>query len=153
MGHPAFLLTDGIPVHMSVIRVRLRRDLRMLLLLPIADHPSILRQSDLGHQCAAQALDLADYIKALSQASLFPLSEDDSQMCLVWMGRRLRAAAEKMPYREPCRECGFACSPWKHKFEAIEESMSTLLQSLLGAVGACLFEPSDVHTAHASDFF
>ena len=119
----------------------------------MADHPSILRQSDSRHQCAAQALDLAGYIKALSQASLFPLPEDDSEMCLLWMGRRLEAAAVTVPHRESCRECGFESSPWKHKFEAIEESMNTRLHSLLGAVDACLFGSSDGPIAHVSNFF
>ena len=149
----AVVLTDGIPVRISVIRGRLRRDLRTLLLLPMADHPSILRQSDSRHQCAAQALDLTGYIKALSQAALFPLPEGDSEMCLLWMGRRLEAAAMTVPYREPCRECGFESSPWKHKFEAIEESMNTRLQSLLAAVDACLFELSDGPVAHVSNSF
>jgi hypothetical protein len=145
--------TDGVPVRLSVIRVRLRRDLRTLLFLPMADHPSILRQSESRHQCAAQALDLAGYIRALSQASLFPLPEDDSEMCLLWMGKRLEAAAMTVPYRQSCRECGFETSPWKHKFEAIEESLNTRLQSLLGAVDACLFGSSDGPTAYASNFF
>jgi hypothetical protein len=145
--------TDGISVHLSVIRVRLRRDLRTLLSLPMADHPSILRQSDSRHQCAAQALDLARYIKTLSQASLFPLPEDDDEMCLLGISRRLEAAAMTVPHRESCHECGFKSSPWKHKFEAIEESMNTRLQSLLGAVDACLFGLSDGPVAHVSNFF
>jgi hypothetical protein len=149
----AVISTDGVPVRLSAIRVRLRRDLRTLLFLPMADHPSILRQSDSRHQCAAQALDLAGYIRALSQASLFPLPEDDSEMCLLWIGRRLDAAAMTVPYRESCRECGFETSPWKHKFEAIEESLNTRLQSLLGAVDACLFGSSDGPIAYASNFF
>jgi hypothetical protein len=149
----AVVLTDGIPVRISAIRGRLRRDLRTLLLLPMADHPSILRQSQSRHQCAAQALDLAGYIKALSQAALFPLPEGDSEMCLLWMGRRLEAAAMTVPYRESCRECGFESSPWKHKFEAIEESLNTSLKSLLGAVDACLFRSSDGPIAYASNFF
>ena len=41
--------TDGVPVRLSAIRVRLRRDLRTLLLLPIANYPLILRQSDSRH--------------------------------------------------------------------------------------------------------
>jgi hypothetical protein len=41
--------TDGVPVRLSVIGVRLRRDLCTLLLLPMADHPLILRQSDSRH--------------------------------------------------------------------------------------------------------
>ena len=149
----AVVLTDGILVRISVIRGRLRRDLRTLILLPMADHPSILRQSDSEHQCAAQAFDLTEYIKALSQASLFPLPEDDSEMCLLWIGRRLEAAAMTVPHRESCRECGFESSPWKHKFEAIEESLNTRLQSLLGAVDACLFGSTDDPIAHVSNFF
>lgn len=145
--------TYGVLVHLSVIRVRLRRDLRTLISLPIADHPSILRQSDSGHQCAVQAFDLTEYIKALSQASLFPLAKDDSQMCLLWMGRRLEAAAMIVPCRESCRECGFERSPWKHKFEAIEESLNTRLQNLLVAVDACLFGSSDGPISYASNFF
>lgn len=145
--------TDGISVRLSVIRVRLRRDLRTLLLLPMADHPSILRQSDSKHQCAAQALDLARYIKTLSQASLFPLPEDDDEMCLLGMGRRLEAAAMTVPHRESCHECGFESSPWKHKFEAIEESMNARLQSLLGAVDACLFRSSHGPKAQVFNFF
>jgi hypothetical protein len=152
-GQLVVIATDGVPVRLSVIRVRLRRDLRRLLLLPMAGHPSILRQSDSRHQCAAQALDLAGYIKALSQASLFPLPEDDSEMCLLWIGRRLEAAGTTVPYRESCHECGFESSPWKHKFEAIEESLNTRLQSLLEAVDACLFGSSGGPIAHVSNFF
>ncbi|GAB7336550.1 hypothetical protein MBLNU13_g09823t1 [Cladosporium sp. NU13] len=144
-------LTDELRI--SVIRGRLRRDLRTLILLPMADHPSILRQSDSEHQCAAQAFDLTEYIKALSQASLFPLPEDDSEMCLLWIGRRLEAAAMTVSHRESCRECGFESSPWKHKFEAIEESFNTRLQSLLGAVDACLFGSSEGPISCASNFF
>lgn len=135
------------------MRRRLRGDLRTLLLLPVTEHPSISSTVESGHDCALQAIDLVAYLKALWKASFFPFPEDNNEVCLVWLGRRLDAVSKSMLPRETCPSCGFEAKDWKNRLDAIERHLSSVLRSLLLEVDHRLFESPGRTTERNLGFF
>lgn len=92
------------------------------------------------HECATQAADLVVYLKELKQASLYPFPEDENEVCLILLGKKLHDIGRKMPSREACRECGFVASAWKDKLDAIETNLSSLLRRFMAEVERGLSE-------------
>lgn len=122
------------------MRAKIRQALRALLRLPFEDHPSITAANNEPHRCATQAVDLVSFLRALHRASLFPVPEDDSTICLMWLGERLRAVKQDLLPVEACAECDFVGNHWSTQLDEIgsrnEYSPSGLNEGLESAL-AC----------------
>ncbi|KAK5689442.1 hypothetical protein LTR17_026272 [Elasticomyces elasticus] len=130
--------TDESVVQIGVMRATLRQALRTLLRLTIEDHPSITTAIEEPHNCATQALSLTSYLCALHRASLFPLPENDSKICLMWLSERLQAAKKELvakkkldrPEHQTCAQCHYIGRQWGIQLDEIAKSMNNLYGSL-----------------------
>jgi len=113
------------------MRATVRQKLRGLLLLPIADHPSVTTAAEDAHHCETQAADLQSYIRALRWVQLFPVPDDDNRICLMSLGERLGAMQESCLAVSTCIQCGYVGHQWGEQIDEIARSMNALLRYLM----------------------
>ncbi|KAK0888393.1 hypothetical protein LTR57_025533 [Friedmanniomyces endolithicus] len=131
--HQTEILLAGLPdsVQIGVMRATVRQKLRGLLLLPIADHPSVTTAAEDAHHCETQAADLLSYIRAPRRVQLFPVPDDYNRICLMSLGERLGAMQDNCLAVSTCIQCGYVGHQWGKQIDEIARSMNALLRYLM----------------------
>ena len=77
-------------------------------------------------------------MQLLRVQSLFPFTEGEDQVSLLWLNKRLRKIKKELQPMEACAVCGFRADHWGARLGAIAVTMSDLVQDLMDDLKASL---------------